>query len=439
MAARLNFTVTQTSTIGLIGSLGTALTGPGSGSLVDSQGPSIAIAIGAALIFLGYNVAREVYNYSLSSFPLIAGALLCVGAGSMFVLSAVVKCAAVNYPDLQGVATSIPMAAYGLSAFVLAWTSSAIFPGNTYGILLILSFVPAVLFVFSFFFVRFIPTPEYAALATSEAQSRTTSIDVIEMTHLRQSEVELTVTNDKSTVDVHGKELFSSSLFWTHFAIMGLLAGIGQMYIYSCGYVVKALLLHEHELSKLPSKTADDVEKFLAIAHQVQSFHVGLISLSSFSGRLFSGSFTDFLVNRLKTQRDWALLGAGVIATIGQSCGLFISNSSHLWIISITTGFMYGMCFGSYPMIIGDAFGMRHFSQNWGILTLSPIPTAYMFNWLFGKFYDDHSIVDDTGSQECLLGIDCYKSAYHVTLVASFGIIALAVHVLWKHRHQHTA
>lgn len=439
MASQLKFTVTQTSTIGLIGSLGTALTGPGSGSLVDSQGPSLAIAIGAALIFLGYNVVREVYSYALSSFPLVAGALLCVGAGSTFVLSAVVKCAAVNYPNLQGVATSIPMAAYGLSAFVLAWSSTIFFPGDTYGILVILSVVPAALFLFSFFFVKLLPQQTYASLQADDNHSRTTSVDVIELTHIRPQSADPMVYNNKPNVDLHGKRLLTSPLFWYHVLIMGILAGIGQMYIYSCGYIVKALLVFEYKISTLPSNTADDVEKFLAIVHRTQSLHVGIISLSSFTGRLFSGSFSDYLVNSLNTRRDWILLGAGAICAFAQLCGLYISSSSHLWIISLSTGLMYGMCFGSYPMIVGDAFGMNHFSQNWGIVTLSPIPTAYVFNWLFGRFFDDNSIVDDTGNRECILGIECYEKAYQITLASSIAVIFLTAHLLLKYRHRRTA
>lgn len=435
LATQLKFTVTQTSTIGLIGNLGTALTGPGSGSLVDSQGPSIAIAIGAALILLGYNIVREVYSYSISSFPIIAGALLCVGAGSTFVLSAIVKCAAVNYPSVQGVATSIPMAAYGLSAFILAWLSSLIFPGDTYGILLILSVVPAGLFLFSFFFVKLLPHDEYESLQTTEVHSRSTSVEVIEMAQLRHSTIESVVHNTKPHIDIHGKKLLTSPLFWSHFVIMGILAGVGQMYIYSCGYIVKALLIFEYKVSTLPSNTADDIEKFLAIVHQIQSVHVGIISLSSFTGRIFSGTFSDFLVNRLHTQRDWILVGAGVICTLAQICGLFISSSKYLWFISATTGLMYGMCFGSYPMIIGDAFGMNHFTENWGIVTLSPIPTAYAFNWLFGKFFDNNSIVDDTGNRECVLGIACYIDAYKITLGASVILLIATAIVIYKHRH----
>lgn len=441
----MKFTVTQTSTIGLIGSLGNALTGPGSGTLVDSQGPSIAIAIGSALIFLGYNVVREAYSYSVSSFPLIAGALLCVGAGSTFVLSAVVKCAAVNYPNLQGVATSIPMAAYGLSAFVLAWSSAIFFPGDTNGILLILSFFPALLFTFSFFFVKMLPPPQQYTHLHSDADDtpsrtsrRTTSVEMIELTH-RQHDPEAESHGDKIGIDIHGMQLVRSSLFWSHVVIMGVLAGIGQMYIYSCGYIVKALLTFEYEISTLPSNTQDDIEKFLSVVHQTQSLHVGIISLSSFAGRIFSGSFSDFLVNHLRAQRDWILLGAGVICTFSQLFGLVISSSSLLWITSVTTGLMYGMCFGSYPMIIGDAFGMDHFSTNWGILTLSPIPTAYLFNWIFGKFYDNNSIVDDTGNRECIMGIHCYENAYKITLASSFTVIILALYLLYTKKHQRTA
>lgn len=457
LAAQLKFSVTQSSTIGLISSLGTALTGPGSGTLVDTQGPSVAIAIGAALVFLGYNVVQQAYSHSYSSFPVIAGAMLCVGAGSTFVLSAVVKCAAVNYPNLQGIATSIPIAAYGLSAFVLSWFSALVVPDNTEGMLWVLCVAPTVLFVFAFFFVRLLPPQEYTSLETEitdeinptrphspgeshELQMVTRSraltlsdhndLDEDHEDHENVVVVGLDNAETENSEDLHGQKLLSSALFWIHCLIMGILAGVGQMYIYSCGYVVKALLTHEHPLATM---TPNEVDQFLALVHQTQSFHVSIISVSSFAGRLVSGTATDFLVHRVHTSRDWILFGIAVLCLLAQFCGLVISRSSLLWITSGSTGFMYGMCFGAYPMIIGDAFGMNHFTQNWGIITTSPIPTAYLFNWIFGKFYDSNSVEDtSTGNLECTLGIACYSKAYIVTLAASVLVVGLSVLVVFK-------
>lgn len=450
MAAQLKFSVTEASAIGLIASLGSALTGPISGSLVDNRGPSLPLLIGAALIFIGYNVVRTAFsNAIVSSFPLVSAALLCVGGGSTFVLSAVVKCAAVNFPEVRGFATSVPMAAFGLSAFVVSRIGSTFFPGDTYGLLSILVYFPAAIFLFAYFQVRFVHTKGPNIEDHINAGARSPGSDqLIQMTHMRQPSVDPVVYNSgvikSSTIDIHGTKLLKSSLFWMHFLVMGILAGIGQMYIYSCGYIVNALVLSERRAlatievaaaSIDPSAlAAREAQLFRVLVQETQSLHVGIISLSSFVGRLSSGTISDYLVNRLCVQRDWLLLGAAVLACGGQLLGLYVQTPTHLWAISMCSGLMYGICFGSYPMIVGDAFGMAHFSQNWGVLALSPIPTAYFFNMLFGMFYDKNSAVDAQGHRECTLGNFCYNEAFRYTLLFSLVAFLLALMIILRHR-----
>lgn len=454
MAAQLKFSVTEASAIGLIASIGAALTGPFSGSLVDNCGPSLPLLIGAALILGGYTVVRAAYSHALvSSFPLISAALLCVGGGSTFVLSAVVKCAAVNFPEVRGFATSVPMAAFGLSAFVVSRIGSNFYPGDTYGLLSILIYLPAATFLFAYFYARFVPTKgpniqdqiNHAAAVRSPGRG-----EAIQMTHMRQPSVDAVLYNNNNTtksnaVDIYGTKLLKSSLFWAHFFVMGILAGIGQMYIYSCGYIVNALVLAERgslattvaavALSDASAQAAtQEAQQFLMLVQETQSLHVGILSLSSFAGRLCSGTFSDYLVNRLQMQRDWLLLGAAVLAGGSQVLGIYVEAPEHLWAISMGSGLMYGMCFGSYPMIVGDAFGMAHFSQNWGILALSPIPTAYFFNMLFGMFYDHNSAVDAHGHRECNLGKFCYNEAFRYTTVFSLVALVLSLTIILKHR-----
>jgi MFS family permease len=453
LAAQLKFSVTEASAIGLIASTGAALTGPFSGSLVDSRGPSLALFIGAALIFGGYSVVRAAYSHALvSSFPLISAALLCVGGGSTFVLSAVVKCAAVNFPEVRGFATSVPMAAFGLSAFVVSRIGSTFYPGDTYGLLSILVYLPAAIFLFAYFYARFVPTkgPNIQDQISEAAGVRSPGRgDAIQMVHMRQPSVDAVLYNSSATksnaIDIYGTKLLKSSLFWTHFFVMGILAGIGQMYIYSCGYIVNALVLAERgslatTVAAAASSDASaqdavqEAQRFLMLVQETQSFHVGIISLSNFAGRLCSGTFSDYLVNRLQLQRDWLLLGAAVLAGGSQMLGIYVEAPAHLWAISMGSGLMYGVCFGSYPMIVGDAFGMAHFSQNWGILALSPIPTAYFFNMLFGMFYDHNSAVDAHGHRECSLGKFCYNEAFRYTTVFSLVALVLALTIILKHR-----
>lgn len=57
-----------------------------------------------------------------------------------------------------------------------------------------------------------------------------------------------------------------------------------------------------------------------------------------------------------------------------------------------------------------------------------------LFNLLYGRIYDAHSIRDTTGSMTCIVGRQCYRSAYHV----AFGAATLGVCCcLWSIRRDY--
>jgi hypothetical protein len=67
-------------------------------------------------------------------------------------------------------------------------------------------------------------------------------------------------------------------------------------------------------------------------------------------------------------------------------------------------------------------------------MTLSPVISGNIFNLFYGMVYDRHSIVKDGGARECTEGLDCYRSAYLVTVVAC--LLGLGVS-LWSIRYTH--
>lgn len=395
LAAQLSLNATSTSFIGMVGNLGMAMTGPLAGVVVDKKGPKFPVLIGAIATFVGYSIIKKCYQDKIDTVGILAAALLLVGAGSTFTFSAVVKCAALNFPNARGFATSVPMAAFGLSAFFLSTIASIYMSGDTFKFLQLLSFLPSTLFLVSLYFIRF---PHVAQTTENIELEPVTDVDHDIGTKHKQE-------------DIHGSQLLRNRLFWSHFLVMGVLAGIGQMYIYSCGYVVRALL-----------GNADAVA-----VQRTQSVQVGLISLSSFGGRLLSGSLSDYLSHKIRYQRTWLLVGAGGISLLAQIAGLTIQDASQLWIISMATGIAYGICYGSYPTIVGDSFGMKHFSQNWGLLALSPVSASYMFNMLFGYYYDINSTTDTDGHQTCTLGRACYSSAFKITILGALFVIFMAL------------
>jgi hypothetical protein len=49
-------------------------------------------------------------------------------------------------------------------------------------------------------------------------------------------------------------------------------------------------------------------------------------------------------------------------------------------------------------------------------MTVSPILSGNVFNLFYGAIFDKHSIIDDSGNRICHQGIECYHSAYLITL-----------------------
>lgn len=337
--------------------------------------------------------------------------MLAVGTGSQFAFSAVVKCAAVNFPTMRGFATSVPMAAFGLSAFFLSTIGSLVAKGDTNEFLSLLSFVPAAIFICTVYFIRFTP-PKYIALNRGALELRELDRRLGHGSSASQSSespyeslhaVE-TSRHGSTGPDIYGAALLKTPEFWWYFTVMGLLSGVSQMYIYSCGYCVRALVA--------------DPDANAAVVQAFQSTQVGVISVASFVGRLSSGTLSDYFNSRYNVPRPTFLLASAAMSLGAQVLGLSISDVGALWLVSLATGLAYGICYGLYPTIVSEAFGLNHFSQNWGLLAMAPVPVSYTLNMMFGALYDIKSTIVD-GHAVCTLGRDCYSQPFTFTTVIS--------------------
>ncbi|KAF4971833.1 hypothetical protein FSARC_1436 [Fusarium sarcochroum] len=231
------------------------------------------------------------------------------------------------------------------------------------------------------------------------------------------------INNDRlHHVDIRGFALVRSISFWHLFVIMGILAGVGLMTINNIGNDAKALWKHYDK------NVTDD-----ALVHR-QQMHVSTLSLCSFLGRLLSGVGSDFLVNRLHASRLWCLVVACAVFIFAQVCALKIENPHLLGLVSGPSGLAYGFLFGVSPSLVAETFGIRGLSQNWGFLTMAPVISSNIFNIFYGKVYDHHSVVGPGGERSCLDGLECYRSAYWVTLISCCAGTGIT---LWAIRHRH--
>ncbi|KAG9238875.1 major facilitator superfamily domain-containing protein [Amylocarpus encephaloides] len=462
-ADRLKLSSTDQNLIGLSANLGMYSMGIPIGMFVDAKNPRIAVMAGALLLAAGYFPLHQAYDSASGWMPLLCFFSYLSGLGGCAAFAASIKTSALNWPHHRGTATGFPLAAFGLSAFFFSMLSQFI-PGNTGHFLLVLACGTFGLVFISFFFLQVLPPPQYAAVPRGAGATnrlhRTKSEDIkyqaergllepepgavapedeplsetdeISSLMSRDSsspgvEVESEENNVKDhahLVDIRGFQLLPLIEFWQLFALMGILTGIGLMTINNIGNDVKALWMH-----------FDDSATPYFIAKR-QAMHVSILSVCSFIGRLLSGVGSDFLVKVLKASRLWCLTLASLIFLIAQLAAYNITVPQHLVFVSSLTGLAYGFLFGCFPSIVAEAFGVYGLSQNWGCMTLSPVISGNVFNIFYGKVFDKHSIVNGAKERICTEGLECYRTAYLVTIAAC--VLGLVVS-LWTIRHTHQA
>ena len=162
--------------------------------------------------------------------------------------------------------------------------------------------------------------------------------------------------------------------------------------------------------------------------------HVEILSFMSFCGRLASGVGSDVIVKKLNMSRFWCLLLSSLLFLLAQIFGITIATPHALGLVSGLTGLAYGFLFGVYPTLVVETFGIGGLSQNWGTMTLAPIPFGNLFNLVYGRIYDGHSIIGGDGVRDCREGLECYRNAYLVTTVASVVGVGIS---LWSIRHDY--
>lgn len=249
---------------------------------------------------------------------------------------------------------------------------------------------------------------------------------------------------------VSGYQLLAKKEFWAQFCVLGLLAGAGQMYIYSVGHIVRAIAEAQKEANGTDMATVLEIVSATEVNVQgIQSLQVALISVCNFSGRLISGVMSDVLNHRLEMQRLWMIFGAALVSVFVHSIMAFVefSTTSYLWLLSALIGFSYGLAFGVYPTIVADTFGMFRYSQNWCMVAISPVFGVYLFNLIFGRIYDSNSIQlphdPESGhpgsAHVCLKGSSCYSKAFVYTSSICFLMSIVVLWMIWTKQHQHPA
>ncbi|KAH0496558.1 hypothetical protein TgHK011_003910 [Trichoderma gracile] len=409
-AERLRLSTTESNLIGLFGNLGMYTLGIPIGMFVDERGSRPAVLAGAFLLAIGYAPLCISFEKAAGSVPVLCFFSYLTGLGGCMAFAGAVKTSALNWPTHRGTATAFPLAAFGLSAFFFSFVGAVFFPGSTSSFLMLLAWGAFGLTFSGYFFLKVYPRVSYQEVPSEASESQPPA---------RQRARSMTEP------DIRGWKLLFCLDFWQLFAIMAILAGTGLMTINNIGNDANALWRHYN-----PS-----VDEPFLVSHQ--QIHVSILSVFNFVGRLLSGIGSDYLVKSLHASRIWCLAVACGIFLLAQVCALQIEMPQKLVFVSGLSGLAYGGLFGVFPSIVAETFGIRGLSQNWGFMMLAPVASGNVFNLLYGRIYDHHSVVEPDGTRSCDDGIACYRTAYAVTSTACALGLFITLYIIHYQRAQY--
>ncbi|GLB33202.1 putative MFS general substrate transporter [Lyophyllum shimeji] len=457
LGSRLGITHTQLNIVGLGGNIGVYSSGPIWGRIVDLRGPRILLASSFALLLAGYSGIRYIYDSGIpASSTTISTFTFCVlvvcsfmtGSGGNAGLTSAVNSTAKTFPDkARATTTGIVISGFGLSAFLFSTISRVEFAGNTSSFLLLLSLGTSIPMIIGYFFIRPIPLPPTDPVAGVEQGGSRSESDALnhedsENHALLASEEDLPIApvqlsrraalSQGLLPNVYGRKLWTSKDFWLLFTILSLLSGTGLMFINNVGSMSQALYAKSTPIY-------DPVE-----AARWQADQVSMISLLNFLGRIFIGLVTDYGKNRYGLPRSYSLGLVSFFFFISQVMAANVDDIRNLWMASAMLGLAHGSVFSLFPNVCLEWFGMPHFSENWGYLSISPIFAGNLFSVAFGRNLDAHettpteSLASSTSVAvgQCTLGRQCYVDAIYLTAASCFIAMLLSVLAGWRDRQK---
>lgn len=410
------------------------------------------------------------------------------GAGGNGGLASSINSVAKSFPDtFRTTTTGFVLSGFGLSAFLFSTIAHAVFPGNTSDFLLVLAVGTSLPMILGWIFIRPIPYHDsegFLTFGAGEADREYEAVRQVSGTDspsavferedtgytrlladhdgdpteqpicdhdprranssyvvpgVAHGDVQLSPTFNYSSrrapprrlsfdetgvtllgdglPNLSGRTLFATIDFWLLFIITSLLSGTGVMWINNVGSVAQALLAKGNP-------DYDDVE-----SSRWQSIQVSTVSVMNFAGRICIGVIADFTKNRLSLRRTYCISLVALMFLVSQFMAISIADVHDLHKASAMLGFAYGSMFGLFPTITIEWFGIAHFSENWGLVSLAPLLGGNLLSLAFGRNLDSHipAPSDSQSTAQCLIGVECYVASLHLTVGACIVALVLAV------------
>lgn len=414
LTSRLGYSGAQSSLVAFSGSLGVSLAGIPASPVIDSKGFTVPVLAGGLAIGVGFLGLRDQYVRDYASLGLSVVFMGLVGCGAAFINSSIIKCAAILYPSHRGVATSFPVSAYGLSAFVFSSLNLIFFQDNLVAFVSFLGYGALAITGLSLPLLYWTDLAESAAASESSYTSRSRpespspAPSSLELQTFRSSSLHRELVSKKPRGPDSPGSVLKDLNFWRLFTLLGCLAGLGQMYIYSLGYIVRSLVPDAPEVQ--------------------QNTQVAIVSMANWTGRILSGIVGDVLSNKYHKSRSWILYIPSTVLLAVQVLGFLVTDVKWLWLVSVLCGIGYGFTWSSIPQILIEFFGIQSLTFSWGIIGLSAIMPTFLLTRLFGSVYDSHLVKAETGNLVCVAHSACYRDTFKYSFAV--GLLALLL-TIW--------
>ncbi|KAL1925340.1 uncharacterized protein VTP21DRAFT_223 [Calcarisporiella thermophila] len=449
LADKLNYSQTQTSTIGLVGDIGGFILSPLVGSGVDRLGHRRVCVLAAIFLSSGYIAMALTYNAGLATTSFIAMSLYfaLVGLGSNCAYMASVSAQAKNFSSQhRGIALGVPIGAYGLSAFIWSQIGRVFFfkdgDLDTYAFLFFMGLVTAGINLVNVVGLAKVRTP--TATAEEEEGEVSGTNDSANLAGQRLEEgapllqdpatsmegAHVTIDSPNmiedadSKISIEDRPFFADVGMWVFITGLTMLSGSGMLYINSIGSIVEALYgkAVETGITDLDSLSGNHTVAALT------TLHVSLISACSCSGRVLAGIVSDW-AKRRGIDRLWFFILAGCIMTYGQflAATTIAPGNNSLLMVTLLIGTAYGTIFTVSPTITTELWGLRNFGRNWGWMSWAPGIGGMLFNLVFGVVFDSRS---GGPGKRCHEGRSCFAPALYLTTLASLAGIIMGVLML---------
>lgn len=416
LADRCQLDASQTGHLNISATIGTAFGGLVGGLITDMYGTQIPMLFSCVSISLGYWWLYVSYNLGKSSsMALLLVSMFMIGVGSVSGYFSAIKAVTLNFPNFKSSAQSVTIASFAISSMLFLFVASKILKGDISKFLYFMHVTCGVLIFVGFLFIRVDGHLDDTEHIYEDVEVPDESTGLLPLDNAAEDQI----TN--SPGDLKNKTLTESLLhpiFWYHYLILSLIQGLGQMYIFSIGFVLKAI--HYYYTNELSERSE------IPSLSSLQALHVSLIAICSFAGRLSSGPQSDFLVRRLHFQRHWILVPGLSLMFTGHFLNSLDMTALSLSIgklnlillmVSCSIGYAYGFCFTCYPAIISDLFNMRNYSFLWGVMYTSTTFGLALMTTIFGYYFDKNSDKWDSKPEEyvCNKGSGCYGQTFRIT------------------------